>query len=407
MSRKPLVLIVEDDADSLRVLKTMLSNGGNFDVETSHGGPAAVAVATGIKPDLIISDFAMASMDGIELCKALRETPEGRGVYFVLLTGHTDTQLKVRALDAGVDDFISKPVAMPELLAKARAALRIKRLHDELRDDKAELEQLHRATSESFEQTINVLSHLVELHTPGAADRTQRLVDAVREMIPRVEIPDYDQRDLELAARVYEIGKLADVDDHRDTRAFVASAPAKNGHYALVSATIIERIPQLRKASAIVRALYENYDGTGRPEFWRQAEIPLTSRLLRVLVDFFADLDRKGSEAALESIEHRSNTWYDPAIVAHLGALVHGAPVDNWRSTGARIPVSALSVGMVLAEDLVTDMGLKLVSANTHINGAVLEFILKRHEQEPFMRGAVIVPQMTPSLFPTSSNPPK
>ena len=392
MSKTPTILVVEDDPDTLRALKSILVREGGYTVETAESVDLGFELAMHIRPDLIISDYSMPGKNGLEFCKAVRAESSLQGTMFVLLTGHAETRLKIEALNEGVDDFMPKPVGMAELLAKARAALRIKKLHDELREDKTELELLHRATAESFEQILDVLAHLIELHSPGTSDRTKRLTDAARELGVRVELDERDLRDLALAARVHEIGKLVAEDPSVRAPLHSMGASHIDRRYVILSSAILERVAQLRKASRIVHALYENYDGTGMPERRRQSEIPFASRVLRVLIDYFAEHDVKGTTAAVEQMQTRSGTLYDPLVVAHLASIATSENAEQWRSSGVRVPIGALRSGMMLAEDLLTDTGLKLVAAGTMITPSVLESVLRRHEREPFVRGAVIRP---------------
>lgn len=400
--REPRVLIVESDVAELRNLTSVLESEGAFEIETATNGPQALALAEALKPDLIFCDLALGEMSGIDVCKAIRGKAGLSQTLFVLVTTSVLASVKLEALEAGVDDIMTKPLGVAELLAKSRGAVRIKTLHDELRDDKAELELLHRATSESFDQIVEVLSHLIDLRTPGAADRTKRLVETLTDVAERMELPEGDLDDLLLAARVYEIGKLVDGEAHHG--GVVSATSNEDRHYAVLSSAILERVAQLSRAARIVHHLYENYDGTGGPGRLRQTEIPFRSRILRVVVDFFSYLDRRGTAVAVERLESKSGTWYDPVAVAQIAAMAHGGEgTDSWRAAGVRVPISVLMPGMTLAEDLVTDMGMKLVSAGAVLTTATLEFIAKRHEQEPFVRGAVIVPLPgPPSLFPAS-----
>lgn len=103
--------------------------------------------------------------------------------------GFTDTSLKVRGLNLGVDDYLTKPIEIPEPIARVRASLRIKRLQDELRNGKSELERLHGELGDSFDGLLHLLIHLVDLGLPGAADRGRRLTALARQVGERFEVP--------------------------------------------------------------------------------------------------------------------------------------------------------------------------------------------------------------------------
>jgi two-component system, OmpR family, KDP operon response regulator KdpE len=114
------ILVVDDEAQITRVLKTTLSSQG-YGIRTAADGEEALHQMKGWSPDLIITDLRMPNMDGLELCRRVRM--ESRTPIIVLSVKGEET-IKVEALDAGADDYITKPFKVNELLARVRAALR-------------------------------------------------------------------------------------------------------------------------------------------------------------------------------------------------------------------------------------------------------------------------------------------
>lgn len=114
------VLVVDDEPQITRVLKTVLSSQG-YDVRTAAEGESALAVFREWVPDLVITDLAMPHMDGVELCRRIREHA---GIPIIVLSVRGEEKTKVEALDAGADDYVTKPFGTDELLARVRAALR-------------------------------------------------------------------------------------------------------------------------------------------------------------------------------------------------------------------------------------------------------------------------------------------
>ena len=117
---RPRALVVDDEPQILRALRVALRANG-YDVSEAETGEAAIdAVAMG-RPDVVILDLALPDLDGIEVCRRLREWTQ---VPIIVLSAHGDDQAKVRALDEGADDFVTKPFSVPELLARMRVAIR-------------------------------------------------------------------------------------------------------------------------------------------------------------------------------------------------------------------------------------------------------------------------------------------
>jgi len=114
------ILVVDDEPQIRRVLKTTLAADGYAIVE-AHDGPEALEKLRGERPDLILLDMNMPGMDGLEVCREIRSASD---VPILMLTVRNAERDKVRALDAGADDYVVKPFGIQELLARIRAALR-------------------------------------------------------------------------------------------------------------------------------------------------------------------------------------------------------------------------------------------------------------------------------------------
>lgn len=114
------ILVVDDEPQITRVLRTTLTAQG-YDLRVAADGEAALEIVKDWAPDLVITDLAMPKMDGLELCKRLRATSQ---VPILVLSVRGQERMKVQALDAGADDYVTKPFNMSELLARVRAHLR-------------------------------------------------------------------------------------------------------------------------------------------------------------------------------------------------------------------------------------------------------------------------------------------
>ena len=120
MNDKPRLLVVDDEPQLTRVLRTGLTSRG-FDVRAAADGLAAVELISAWQPDLIITDLAMPNMDGLELCRRVRAISQ---IPIIILSAKGEETTKVEALDIGADDFVTKPFGIDELLARVRASLR-------------------------------------------------------------------------------------------------------------------------------------------------------------------------------------------------------------------------------------------------------------------------------------------
>jgi two-component system, OmpR family, phosphate regulon response regulator PhoB len=120
---KPLILIVEDEAALVTLLRYNLERDG-FRVAEARDGELALVVAEEERPDLILLDWALPNLSGIEVCRRLRAKPSTRNVPVVMLTARGEESDRIRGLDTGADDYIVKPFSTTELIARIRAVLR-------------------------------------------------------------------------------------------------------------------------------------------------------------------------------------------------------------------------------------------------------------------------------------------
>ena len=163
------ILVIDDEFQITRVLKRSLT-AHRYDVRTASEGESGLDLFRDFRPDLVITDLSMPEMSGIELCREIRKTSS---VPIIVLSVRGEEQSKVEALDAGADDYITKPFGMNELLARVRAALRRSRTEEssgtfEVGDFRVDLakhqilirnEEVH-LTPKEFE----LLAHLISNH---------------------------------------------------------------------------------------------------------------------------------------------------------------------------------------------------------------------------------------------------
>src|SRR5215472_14093499 len=120
MSEPRRILLVDDESQITRVLRTSLSSHG-YDIRVANDGETALEIMKDWTPDLVITDLSMPNMDGLELCRRLRISTK---IPIIVLLVKGEERTKVQALDAGADDYVTKPFGIEELLARVRANLR-------------------------------------------------------------------------------------------------------------------------------------------------------------------------------------------------------------------------------------------------------------------------------------------
>lgn len=156
------ILVVDDVAMNVKLLADLLGVKG-YQTCTAASGLEALAKLESEAPDLVLLDVMMPGMSGYEVCEAIRANPAHAMLPVVLVTALDPAKERIKGLDAGADDFLTKPVNQAELLARVRSLLRIKHLHDETARQKIELEQWNQTLEERVSQGVRELESLGRL----------------------------------------------------------------------------------------------------------------------------------------------------------------------------------------------------------------------------------------------------
>src|SRR4051812_29853582 len=161
MDEQASILIIDDLPQNVRLLEAILAPRG-YRVSAAHSGLDALAVVADDAIDLVLLDILMPEMDGYEVCRALRAEPETSFLPVVMITASGE-QEKVAAIEAGADDFIAQPFDQAELLARVKSLVRIKRYHDTIERQAAELAAWNRELEQRVAEQVEALERMARL----------------------------------------------------------------------------------------------------------------------------------------------------------------------------------------------------------------------------------------------------
>lgn len=312
------ILIVDDDELALDMLRYTLVRAG-YEVETARHGGAALEVLRHGRTRLVISDWEMPEMTGIELCKEIRRGDFDGYIYCILLTSRSESNEIVTGMSAGADDFVSKPFNTAELLVRIRAGLRVLAL-------------------ETREVAIFALAKLAESRDPETGRHLERVQCYSRALAQKLaQMPEMlDQIDAEyirliyLTSPLHDIGKVAIPDNVLRkpgllTDAEFAIMKAHTSYGADTLEAALDRFPDARFlmiARDIAAAHHERWNGSGYPRGLVGEAIPLAARIV-ALADVYDALTSKrcykeaySHEFARTTIEKESGSHFDPRVVA-------------------------------------------------------------------------------------------
>ena len=261
------ILIVDDESGARAALEFLLRREG-FEVRDAPDGPTAIQECATFRPDLILLDIMMPGMDGFEVCRHIKATPETRLTPVVLITGLTATEDRIMGINSGADDFLSKPIDLNELLARTRSLLRLKQYTDEL---------------ENAEAVLFSLAHSIEARDPYTHGHCERLAEMSARMGERLGVPEEQIKALRRAGVVHDIGKVAVPDSILLKPGPLTSDETKvMQKHPVVGERICAPLKTFRLVLPIIRHHHEKHDGSGYPDGLSGDEIPLTARILQL-----------------------------------------------------------------------------------------------------------------------------
>jgi adenylate cyclase len=156
------VLVVDDTPANVKLLEDLLGFHG-YDVHVARSGEEALDAARDIAPELMLLDVLMPGLSGYDVCRAIRADPAFAMLPVVMITALEDREARVRGLEAGADDFLAKPVNPPELLARVRSLLRIRRLYDMVQRQARQLASWNRMLEARVAEEVGRVEKLMRL----------------------------------------------------------------------------------------------------------------------------------------------------------------------------------------------------------------------------------------------------
>jgi putative two-component system response regulator len=309
----PVVLVVDDGAANRELIEACLA-GIDCEIRTAEDGRTALTMIQEDAPDLVLLDVQMPGMDGYEVCSRIKTGPRGALLPVVMITALDQTRDRVMALEAGADDFMSKPVERVELVARVRSALRLKALYD---------------TLDSVDQVVFSLAAAVEAKDSLTERHTQRVGEFARMLGERMNLPEADLDALYRGGIVHDIGKIGLPDS-----ILLKPAPLdpeeqiRMRTHPIIGETIVKPLRSGHSLLPIIRHHHERYDGTGYPDGLRGEQIPRLARIVSVcdaydsLINDRPYRPRRSPEEAMRILSSGAGVQWDPKVVSLLASQV-------------------------------------------------------------------------------------
>ena len=321
------ILVADDQAANRELLDELLTTQG-FRVVTVPDGAAAVEELTRTQVDLVLLDVMMPHLNGFEVCQKIKSNPETYLIPIVLVTALSDKKDRIEGIEAGADDFLTRPVDRTELLARVGSLLKLKYRTDEL---------------ERAEAVLFTLAESIEGKDPYTHGHCKRLSNYSARLGEHLGLAENQIIALHRAGVVHDVGKIAVPDA-------ILLKPGKLSEqewklmreHPVVGERICAPLKSFRLVLPIIRHHHEKLDGSGYPDGLRGDAIPITARILQI-VDVYDALttERPYKRAfaitdALQTMkEEVAKGWWDPHIFEQFEQLMMRSGTADSLSQGA------------------------------------------------------------------------
>jgi putative two-component system response regulator len=318
-------VLIADDTESIRALfQKLLANEGHH-VFSVEDGIAALEAVRRHRPDVVLLDVGMPGLDGIEVCRQIKSDPLTRLTPVVLVTGLSELSDRIRGIEAGADDFLSKPVHPHELRARVASLSRMKHLTDAL---------------DSAEAAFMALAMTIEARDPTTNGHCERLSTHAVVLGKALGLPAEDLEALHRGGYLHDVGKVGVPD----------AVLLKPGKLTVEEFALMKRHPDigdmlcaplqsLQDVRPIIRGHHERLDGSGYPQGLRGDEVPLLAQIVGIVDVYDALTSNRPYRKALtaeEAAQHlMDEVWQGKFLKMHVEAFLDTHRVTTTSLTSA------------------------------------------------------------------------
>jgi putative two-component system response regulator len=330
------ILVVDDVVENRKLLATVINKSSDYEVMTAGSGVDVVNMAEQFSnepPDLILLDIMMPDMDGYDVARFMKSNPALSHIPIIFITGINETEEKIKAFQVGGVDYITKPFDSFELMARVNSQIKLKALHDQLKEKNSVLEHeerlLKHLVEEKTEQieamTITMVSALENvnlLNDTDTGNHIKRVSEYSAAIAEGFGCDNEFVKKIRIYASLHDVGKVGISDS-------ILKKPGKYTdeefqlmkEHVIVGAKMVDNPVVDSMARNIVRYHHEKWDGSGYMEGLKGEDIPLEARIVAI-ADVYDALTTSrpykeafSDEKARSIIVESSGTHFDPALV--------------------------------------------------------------------------------------------
>ncbi|MDZ7962596.1 MAG: two-component system response regulator [Aulosira sp. DedQUE10] len=310
----PKILVVDDHAASRMTAVALLAMEG-YEVIEADSGPMAVNIVKGKQPDLILLDVMMPGMDGFEVCQILKQNEHTRLIPVIFITALNDRRSRIRGIEVGADDFLTKPFDRVELIARVKSLVRQKRLNEDL---------------DHAEQVLFSVAISIESRDPNTGDHCERLVKLGEAFGEYLNLSRNQIRDLMWGGYLHDIGKVGIPDAVLLKKGKLTAEEWEiMRQHVLIGEKICLPLRSMRGVIPIIRHHHERWDGSGYPDGLKGEEIPYIAQVFQI-IDIYDALTSErpykksftSEEALTVMVEETELGWRNPQLMQKFAEFI-------------------------------------------------------------------------------------
>src|SRR5436305_3825028 len=312
--RAPKVLVIDDKLDTVLLLRELLTSRG-YEVLTATEADEGKELVHQEKPDLVLLDVVMPGKSGYDVCRELKEDPMTRLTPIVMITGLSDRDDRVRGIEAGADDFLSKPLYPEELFARVKSLLKPKEFTDEL---------------ENAEDVLVALALGIESRDPYTGNHCERLARYAADLGHYLGLDGDSLVSLKRGGYLHDLGKVSIPDEilKKGTR-LTPDEWAIMKQHPVIGESICRPLQSFRNVLPIIRHHHEHWNGSGYPDELAGTDIPLLARVLQTVHVYDALRTERPYKPALiqeeaerTTMEEAARGFWDPNLVPEFFSML-------------------------------------------------------------------------------------
>ena len=411
---KPTLLFVDDEQNILSSLRRLFRAEG-YNIFLANSGAEGLEVLRQENINLVISDMRMPEMNGAEfLEKVAKEWPK---VTRILLTGYSEVSATIDAINKGnIYKYISKPWEDNDIKLTVRHALDMQKIEQErdhlleltskqneelkefninleglVKSRTAELDQTmgmlekaYETLKENYSSTIKVFSNFVGMREGALKSDSHKISEMAQKIATQMGMDEDQAQQVSYAGMLRNIGKIG-FDDKLINQPFESMSQEDRKRFIkhpLIAEGVLMALDPVRSAAKIIRNYCEKYDGSGYPDKLQDKQIPLGSRILSVVSDYYALQNgmlmpgEMSAQQAVDYIKKNAGARYDPKVVEEfVKSYGDTAKSEIEKSNIQKINACDLEKGMVLAADINTKDGLTLLTKGSKLGVHIIKQI--------------------------------